>query len=479
MSLTRHPLLALAAATITLLALVVFASPSDTYAGTFAPALTVCLDDATTADPNPSADGDPEECDGDNTPEVSSTFASSFGIGEEDTNFAAVVAYIPPDWGVVKGDSIPIGTDVGYLDANATLGLINSACNQVLPVHFEFKNSSLDTTDTVSFDDEDENGTNDFADKDDEDNYLSVTKYPEFLNRLFEDVSVPPIRRSSGVAIVAAIPVLLQFLIFPPGTEINEDLPSDEDLGYPSVTVLQNAGDPGIVPEPGPITDFCAPLVTSNVTLGTAEDGTTLFVNPQNGVHTFTTVSFGQRDADNDGFENSLDTCPFDVNEGNPKETLNGDLDNDGLDAACDPNDDAATGGTDSDDDADNYPNRQDNCPLEPNGPDETNQKDTDTDQIGDVCDPDPDVEDGELSFSRLEAEVTIGDGTGTGGQPSDTACPDCYPYVPGEKVEPPDDGDGGSNTGVIIGVAAAVIAAVVVLGGGAALMMRRRNSAS
>ena len=487
MSLTRNPLLAIAAATIALLALAVFSSPTDTYAGTFAPELTVCLDDVGTADPNPSAAGDAEECDGDNTPEVSSSFTSSFGIGNEDTNFAAVVSYIPPDWGIVAGDKIPIGTPVGSLRADATLGLINSACNQVLPVHFDFKNSSIDQSDTVSFDDDDENGTADFADLDENDEYKSVGHYPEFLLRLLTDDNdepLQPLRRSSGIAIVAGIPVLLQFLIFAPGTEIDEDLPSDPELGWPSVTVLQNAGDPDIEPQPSPITDFCAPLTTANTTLGVAEDGTQLFVNPQDGVHTFTTVSFGQRDADNDGFENSLDTCPLDVNEGNPKETLNGDLDNDGIDAACDPNDDPSTGGVNSDEDADGYGNRQDNCPLIANGEAEIdvegvgNQADDDTDQIGDACDPEPTEANGELSYSELTQEITIGAGTGTGGPPSDTACPDC---LKADDIDPPDgDGDdGGSNTGVIIGIAAAVIAAIVIIGGGAALMMRRRNGAA
>jgi hypothetical protein len=451
-------------------------SPSDTYAGTFEPTLETALDDT--------------------TPEVPSGFTSEFGITEEHTNFAAVVAYIPPSWGVVPGENIPIGAEVGSLDAQATLGLINSACNQILPVHFDFKNSSLDQSDTVSFDDDDNNGTQDFAeDKDGDGDYDSVTKYPEFLVRLFEDVDRDPIRRSSGIAIVAGIPVLLQFLIFPPGTEINEDLPSEENLGYPSVTVLQNAGDPEIVPQPSPITDFCAPLSTQNVTLGSTPEGVPTFINPAAGVHTFTTVSFGQRDADNDGFENSLDTCPYDVNEGNPKETLNGDLDDDGLDVVCDPNDDTATGGKDTDEDADGYSNRQDNCPLIANGEAEVdvedvgNQADEDTDQIGDACDTDPTVEDGDLTFSQLEVEVTIGEG---GADCADPICPPsaeactyegeniCYPYEPGQQV---DNGNGngdddGSNTGLIIGIAVGVIAAVVILGGGAAMLMRRRNGA-
>jgi hypothetical protein len=465
--LTRNPLLAIFGAAIALIAIVLVSSPSDTYAGTFAPSLEITVDQ--------------------NEPETPTGFTSSFGIGNEDTNFAAVVSYLPPDWGIVHGNDIPIAADVGTLDAQATLGLIGSACNQVLPVHFDFKNSSIDLGDTVSFDDVDDNGTQDFAeDKDDDGEYDSVTKYPEFLLRVLdnEDTGEPlqPIRRSSGIAIVAGIPVLLQFLIFPPGTVIDEDLPSEESYGWPSVTVLQNAGDPDIEPEPGPITDFCAPLETTNITFGETPEGDPLFISPKAGTHTFTTVSFGQRDADNDGFENSLDTCPFETNVGSPKVTLDGDLDNDGLDAACDPNDDPATGGVNSDEDADGYLNRQDNCPLVPNGEnDESNQADDDLDQIGDVCDTDPMVADGELSYSELSVDVEFGDPTGAGG------APDCMTAVGVECVQAGEvdngdgggDDDGGSSTGLIIGIAVGVVAAIIIIGGGAALMMRRRNGAA
>jgi hypothetical protein len=416
----------------------------------------------------------------DTTPETPSDITVDFGIPKDDYQFAGVVQFIPPEWGIVKGDKLEIGADVGHLESKAVLGLINGACLSELPVVFDFKNASLDTSDTVSFQDEDDNGTADFAeDKDENDLFDAVDKYPDFLNSLFEDAESPPLRRTAGETIVAGIPVLLQFLIFAPGTTINENIPKDESLGFPTVTVLQNIGDPDAQPTPGAITDFCAPLTTTNTTFGGTADAP-FFITPQNGTYTFTTIALGQRDADGDGYENSLDTCPFDVNDGNPKEANSGDLDGDGLDSACDPNDDPATGGTDSDEDADGYLNRQDNCPQDANGEnDESNQVDEDLDQIGDACDPEPAVANGDLSSVTLEAEVVIGDGTGPGGPPSDEACggPDmCAPSTGGSV----DDGDGGgSNTGVIIGIVVAVIAAIVIIGGGAALMMRRREGGS
>ncbi len=437
---------------VALIALLAIAYPSD--AQTFNPNLQVVIDDT--------------------TPETASGFTIEFGIPKEDTMFAGLVQFIPRDWGIVRGDAIEVGTEVGELEAQATLGLIGGACQSALPVLFEFENASLDRGDTVSFDDDDDNGTEDFAEDKDENGILDgVEKYPDFLNDVFEDLQ--PIRRTAGMTIVAGIPVFLQFLIFEPGTEISDEIPFGEDLGYPTVTVLQDIGDDEAEPEPGAITDFCAPLSTVNVTLGTSPDGQPLYVTPQNGTYTFTTIALGQRDADGDGFENSLDTCPFTINVGDPKVTNSGDLDSDGLDAACDPNDDLASGGTDSDEDADGYLNRQDNCPLEPNGQAEDNQADEDLDQIGDACDPDPTVEDGELSTVKLEEVITIGDGTGPGGPPSADDWPGIH--VLGEDGSNGSGDDGGSSSGVIIAIIIAVVVAVAVIGGGAAMMMRRREA--
>jgi hypothetical protein len=480
--LTLKPLLTWGAVAAVLAFVLVIGSRDQANAGTFAPTLTVTVE----------AD----------TPESTTNFNTEFGIGETDVNFAAVVSYIPLDWGVVPGDQMPVGTEVGSLASDATLGLLNSPCNQVLPVSFTFSNSSLNRDDTVSFLDTDSNNTADYAeDKDGNGIEDAIDKYPDFLNRLFDE---QPIRRSAGITLVAGIPVLLQFLIFEPGTVIDEALPSDESRGFPSVTVLQNAGDPDAEPQPGAITDFCSPLVTSNITMGTDPEGGPLFVTPQAGNYTFSTVSFGQRDADDDGYENALDTCALQPNVGNPRISNDGDADGDGLDAACDPNDDAASGGTDSDEDADGYQNRQDNCPLVPNGEAEDNQQDTDIDQIGDACDPEPDVENGELGFSDLTQEVVIGGG-GAGGRPSQEACAprECWeegyvlniegggggddddddvptePASPDENGDeaPEDDDDGGSNTGVIIGVVVAAIAIIAIIGGGLALMRRRNQS--
>ena len=196
-----------------------------------------------------------------------------------------------------------------------------------------------------------------------------------------------------------------------------------------------------------------------------------LFTNPEEGSYTFTAIAAGQRDADGDGYENSLDTCAFVPNEGNPRVSGDGDFDGDGLDAACDPNDDDLN----SDEDLDGYTNRQDNCPLVANGefeediPGVGNQRDTDDDTIGDACDPNPDNEktEGELIIVPVSQDITIGPGSAP--SEDETPAADETPVADGEE----DDGGGGATIFIII----AVIAAVVVIGGGAFLLMRRGSA--
>ncbi len=464
-----------------LLAFVLIVGGTDTaYGQTFNPTYEVTL-------------VDPE-------PEANSGFATSFGLPSGDVQFGGAVFFIPPEWGITPADEIPIGAIVGELTATATLGLINNACNNPLPVSFIMLNASIDPFDTVDFLDTDENGDEDYTeDKDGSGIQDGFEKYPDFITRVLDDepgdeVGQPlqPIRRAAGIAIIAGINVLLQFLIFEPGTFINENIPDDPDLGYPTVTLLQNGGDPAQDPIPSVITDFCTPLTSNNTAFGVSKDnactdttaetldplcevtsallaeegGTTpdesgvpLLTNPQDSTYTFTIIAVGARDADGDGFENGLDTCALVPNEGDPRIGGDGDFDNDGLDTACDPNDNEVN----SDQDLDGYLNRGDNCPLDANGENEDNQRDTDNDGIGDACDPNPDDIDaqGELFVSTVTQDVVVGAGTGDPGPPEGFGSGDS-------------DDDGGSGTLIIIIV---VIAAVVVIGGGAFYFMRRGGS--
>jgi hypothetical protein len=471
-----------------------------------------------------------------------SGFKIRFNVPQGDVQFGAAISFIPPEWEITPDEEIPLGTVVGRVDAVATLGIINFQCDSQLPVQFIMLKASTDITDTVDFEDADKNGVGDvFEDKDNSGLLDAIEKYPEHIKRIIGDAQ--PIARSAGITRVSGREVLLQFLVFEPGTLLIREIPSDEELGYPTMTFLQNIGDPEGTPDPQ-LTDFCTRLLADVITFGVSKDngctdavpfeeldpicsvgsarllecddlldndgdqtvndgcpaigdeaesecadeedndgdgwindgcpaieepedstptepdesGLVLFTNPEEGTYTFTVGALGQRDADGDGFENALDTCPLDPNQGSPRIKGEGDIDEDGLDAACDPDDNT----TNSDEDMDGYLNRGDNCPLVPNGEEGENQRDSDLneqgdprpDGIGDACDPNPDVPDGEAIFSEASSEVTI---------------------TPSEA--PPAGPSGGEDGGgAIIFVVIGVIAAVVVLGGGGFYFMRRRG---
>ncbi len=556
----KHRLLLGTAPLLLLSLLLILASADTIHAGTFNPEVRACLEDFSTPDPNPTTPGDPTECDGDTAAGAPSDLSLGVDIASGDVNFAGLVSYLPHEWTVARGDEFPVGTRVGLVEAIATIGIINGSCDNTLNLTtstggFQLFNSSLDINDTIDFEFEDEGDATrqDWAEDIDGDGLKEfVTRYPSFINRVItdeDDNPQQPIRRSAGHLVIAGADVLVQYLIYEPGTFISKNLTNDPALGYPAVVTLQNIGDPEIVPEPGPITDFCTPLGTNVTLLGTGDacdsvvnddpedddlindgcptlgtpesesetrDGSDpcannidddrnddldfsraaglgeearindgcpqdggsseadieyiLYANPsEEGTYTIVTIAVGQPDADDDGIENTLDTCPFDVNLGDPRIKGDGDLDGDGLDAACDPDD----SNINSDEDLDGYVNRQDNCPLIPNGEDTSNQADDDVDDdgdrqndgIGDDCDPNPLVFDGEPLAERLRtltADLEIGPpGEGT----------------PTDDDTPPSDGDGDDDGGsatifIIIGI----IAAVAVLGGGAFYFMRRSS---
>jgi len=268
------------------------------------------------------------------TPKVPSDLTFEVNLADGDVNFASVVRFVPGDWGILHGDEIPVGAEVGNVHADVTVGLIGSPCNQVLPVEFTMLNATLDQTNSIDFGAEEEGHPliYDWAEDSDGNGIIeAVDRWPEFIFRTLKNTEEEPIRRSAGMIILASIPVLLQFVTFPPGTFILDSIPDDPALGYPTVVLLQNLGDPQIDPVPGPITDFCTPLASVATFFGVTKDntdtadvdesGVTLLVNPLDGTYEFTLASTGQRDADGDGYENSLDTCPLDPTLAIPEPT--------------------------------------------------------------------------------------------------------------------------------------------------------------
>jgi hypothetical protein len=437
-------------------------------------------------------------------PQVLSEITLSFRL-ESGPQMAATVIYIPRDWGIVPGDLIPVGAKVGFIDSIETFGLINSSCSQEISWRFELQNASLDPASTVSLYDYEQGfdpsggiyGPFVFAEDRDKNGLAdAVDHYPDFLNDALNGER--PLVRLAAVSVLAGIPHLRQLLIFTPGTRLNvAGSPTAQSLtdagvsGYPMVLVSADFRNLDGARQPGPITDYCTPG-DFTISLSSVENGQPLLVNPQAGSYGFTLVSISKRDADADGFENSLDTCPFVTNVGDPTALGSGDADQDGLDAVCDTNDDPIQAGTNSDEDGDRYLNRQDNCPLVQNGvegygwtgyrdppseatADSSRHADADSDDIGDACDPNPDSPDGEELVVTRAVEVVVGEASGSGGPPRVDACPLCH-RADGSPSEGEAGGEGGQLAVALGLIAVGAGAGAVLVGSGAAYLIRRRR---
>ncbi len=368
-------------------------------------------------------------------PGTHADFTFQVHIPSPDANFAAIIHFIPGQWGLgacpandpaaanvtCADGSITDGALAGHVDTTATLGLLNNPCGTTVPIPFDMLDATTSMAQTVVYHDTDANGTGQqFEDANGDGLPNGVQMYPEYLQRLLRDAPFPngsplqPILRSYGQAAVgSAVPnVSLQFLTFAPGVMIN-GVPMDPSLGFPVVTVLQDTGDPGAVAAPSVITDFCTPLDSTAVTFGVTEDnpasagdesGTNVLTNGAAGTYNLVAFLASERDADGDGIPNELDPCPI---SGNPEgwdprsNALAGDADSDGLPATCDPNDASPN----SDIDGDAFLNRGDNCPLVAN----PGQHDIDRDGIGDACDPDPATPTGHAHVRCLVQPVEIG----------------------------------------------------------------------
>ena len=436
----------------------------------------------------------------DPTAGAAADLTQEFGIAKGSAQFFAQATFTPPEFEASAFADMPLGAYVGHLEANATLGLINGPCNSALPVTFDMMNATTDTSATVTFDDQ-------FQDADANTLPDAVDKFPDFITRMYPGLT--PRFRQFGQASVAGSPVSLNFVLFEPGSTLPVLGALDPALGYPSVTVLNNNGDPGAIAAPGAITDFCTPLSTNITTFGVTKDnpttsadesGATIQKNPATGdTYTFTARSISQYDADDDNIENGLDTCPYDVNVGDYTVAGSGDQDNDGIDDACDPTPTETL--VDQDDDA--YTNRGDNCPLVANGTDPDNQNDRDVDSIGDACDQNPDTADGGTASPvdvTIEATLEITGGAATASPTAAAASPTTVVATPAGTATPaktatpaatakpaatavPPQPGGGGLLGEEEGFPAwafflIAVAAVLMLGGlGTAVTVARRRS--
>jgi len=318
-------------------------------------------------------------------------------LAADQVNLQAFFFTIPDEWRIVPGCAIALGRTVGTLSWLTTLGIINNPCNAQVPIEFTMQNASTDPTDVVDFVDNDGNLVDGF-DRDNDRSGLAdvIEKYPDLLDSTFP--GRVPVRRSVGIATVAGTRVIAQTLIF---------APLDEAVGQTLVILFQDFPTVRTTVGRTVFTDQCTPFSLTLTEFGVGDDGRILQSNPAAGTYTFAMTAFGLRDADRDGIENALDTCPFDVNVGNPRVSGDGDADRDGLDAACDPNDFASN----PDEDGDDTLNRGDLCPLKAGIDLSGSQKDRDMDQIGDECDvfgSGPDIGDGDVTLSSIGEDVVI-----------------------------------------------------------------------
>ncbi len=235
----------------------------------------------------------------------------------------------------------------------------------------------------------------------------AVTKYPSFLNAIFDPnwvdfgpdkiagnaddtyngpkSPIKPVFRAVGVKSISSASnlwVILQLVVFDKGTKL-PNLPAfDPAYGYPSVVVLQTSSAAGSATPPAPsaVTDFCTPLKTVNVMYGVTQDNPDTPAN-EGGIPIRTMPAAGtqiisigynasQRDPDGDGYENSLDPCPFNTDTvWDPRNPGQGDSDHfagvplpDGIPDTCDPTPNEATAdppaSQPTDHDGDGFPNR-------------------------------------------------------------------------------------------------------------------------
>jgi len=210
------PLLAIAALSL------VFVSSDTAFAATsFNPQATVEL-----ANPAPGASSDSTSgfCldykDNPGTPKVDPCEVAD--LPAKSVNFRAVISFTPADFGVPTGADVPDGTLVAKLSSTATLGIINGPCSSPVSPTFDMKDATTDVNNVLDKAFGLNNGRNPGSADDQFDvvsgQPLGVTKYPDYLTRIFPGLT--PRARLYGQVNVVSNDVSLSFLLFEPGTTL-------------------------------------------------------------------------------------------------------------------------------------------------------------------------------------------------------------------------------------------------------------------
>jgi len=310
-----------------------------------------------------------------------------------------VIYFTPSYWQIAKDADIPDGVEVGEVHSQVVLGLFDNGCNQVLKLNFALLDGTLDVANPV---DALSPGRADrlkpLSVKNGDGVPAAAEKWPSYLTDLAEQSGMDlskVLARAVGVNTtdIVGTTTILNMLIFEPGTTIFRGLIIDPNLGYPTISILNDPTAPSS--SAGFVSDFCAPF-RFEYSLYDTVAGQPYRQNPGDGVYDFVSYSVPSPDADSDGIENTLDPCPYEPNLSgwDPRGILvqgstPGDNDVDGLPDECDPNLElrsacqADTGASGHDEDCDGWSNRVDNCALVSND----DQADADGDAIGDICD--------------------------------------------------------------------------------------------
>ncbi len=421
---------ALAATLALALALALWPSGSADAAGSYAPTFNVRYCNALPANFPSSVGFNDADLVGnpacvDPNPIVADTaYNTTYDLGLSGGNYnvgSPITALVSPDEFVATDAGITNGAKVGGVSGSTTVGLLNGACTSSQAVEFILYDSTTDVSQKLDPVAGSGGPFANFVTDSNSDSFADSTspfvgKYPSFYAGYFDpdldypggpDGPVAPIQPRARYTGMTRVPALFgdwqlaSLFLYDAGALAPFAADADNRPGplgrvgrAPSdaqayVAILN---DPVQITQTSSlVTDLCTPLSLRVMLRGTTPGAQVRAKTPpSNGTRIAALWTFSQRDADGDGLENGLDTCPLNPNTGV-------DSDNDGIDNACD----AAINSGGSDVDGDGFSNRADNCPQVANGGAAQRDGELATtyalaapdggpngDSIGDACDP-------------------------------------------------------------------------------------------